>query len=120
VLGPEFGIQDTVTSLTRANFIFQMLYANGIPPGAPGTAAGEDRPNGTSLNGDVAYFADLAGDPLQLVDAVNARLMHGSMSDSMRAIVVNAVSRVPETQALNRARAAIYLVATSSQYQVER
>jgi hypothetical protein len=42
------------------------------------------------------------------------------MSSQMRSIITTAVLAVPTTNPLLRARTAIYLVATSSQYQVQR
>jgi hypothetical protein len=62
----------------------------------------------------------LATNPAQLVDALNARLMHGTMSPEMRQSIIDAVTAVAVTNPLKRARTAVYLVATSSQYQVER
>ena len=43
-----------------------------------------------------------------------------STSSSMRSSIINAVSAISSSDAANRTRTAIYLVATSSQYQVER
>jgi len=59
-----------------------------------------------------------------LVDALNARLMHGTMSTAMKNNIVATITAITNanatTQALQRTQTAIYLVATSSQYQVER
>jgi len=46
--------------------------------------------------------------------------MHNSMSAEMRNSIIGAVTAVPASNPLKRARTAVYLVATSSQYQVER
>jgi hypothetical protein len=46
--------------------------------------------------------------------------MHNTMSPLMRGVVAQAVSSIPATSALLRAQTAVYLVTTSSQYQVER
>ena len=62
----------------------------------------------------------LAANPGQLVDALNTLLLHGTMSTEMRSSIVTAVSAVAASNPLKRARTAVYLVATSSQYQVER
>jgi len=60
--------------------------------------------------------------PQNLVDALNARLMHGTMSAQMNASIVATITANTKraNQALQRAQTAIYLVASSSQYQVER
>jgi Protein of unknown function (DUF1800) len=110
VRGPEFGIFSTSTALQRANFVNTIVFSN-IP-------VGEDAPFGTSI--DLSAIAALAGDPAQLVDALDDLLLHGSMSEAMRKSVITAVSAVPAANTLRRARTALYLVATSSQYQVQR
>ena len=119
LFGPEFGLLDTSTTYKRANFINTLFLANsgnGIPISNP------NRPQGTQLN--YSTYQALATNPGQLVDALNARLMHGTMSSSMRTNVVAAVTAITNanatTQAQQRTQTAIYLIATSAQYQVER
>jgi len=46
--------------------------------------------------------------------------MHGTMSAAMHDTIRQAVLAVSAGNPLKRARTAVYLVATSSQYQVER
>jgi len=119
LFGPEFGILDTSASYARSNFMNTLFVANsgnGIPLSSP------NRPQGTQIS--FASFQALSTTPQQLVDALNARLMHGTMSTQMNASIVATVTAVTNTnattQALQRTQTAIYLVATSSQYQVER
>lgn len=119
LFGPEFGILDTSTSYARANFIntlFLQNGGNGIAVSLP------NRPQGTQIN--FTSFQALAATPQQLVDALDARLMHGTMSAQMKASIVTTVTAITNanatTQALQRTQTAIYLVASSSQYQVER
>ncbi|MGA9997021.1 MAG: DUF1800 domain-containing protein, partial [Pyrinomonadaceae bacterium] len=112
LLGPEFGILSTTSSLKRANFINRMVYT-GI---AKTTDAVNNAPNGTSL--DLSAMQALAGNPNNLVNALDALLLHGTMSQTMRSSIVTAIT--PTTDSLKRTRMAVYLVATSSQYQVER
>jgi uncharacterized protein (DUF1800 family) len=113
VLGPEFGILDASTSLKRANFVNTMTFGGGIQP------QGTDTPNGTSI--DFTELQQLAPNAGNLVDRLNRLLMHGTMSDEMRNSIISAVNAVtPSTDTLKRARQALYLVATSSQYQAQR
>jgi hypothetical protein len=42
------------------------------------------------------------------------------MSSQMRTTILNAVLAAPSTNPLLRAQTAVYLIATSSQYQVQR
>ncbi|HEY0427131.1 MAG TPA: DUF1800 family protein [Pyrinomonadaceae bacterium] len=114
VLGPEFGIYTTGTSIARANTVNSIVFSR-IAVAAPNT------PNGTSINLD-PWTALATGDTTgnQLMDALNKKMMHGAMSASMRTTILNAVLAVPTTNPLLRAQTAIYLIATSSQYQVQR
>jgi uncharacterized protein (DUF1800 family) len=112
--GPEFGIMTTGTAVGRANFANTMVY-NQITVNVPNS------PAGTRL--DLAEMQALAAaDPTgnQLLDVLNWRLMHGRMSPQMRSTILTAVLAEPVANSLNRARAAIYLVATSSQFQIQR
>jgi hypothetical protein len=119
LVGPEFGILDTSTTYARANFMNTLFVANG---GVGIPASGTNRPSGTQIN--FASYQALATTPQALVDALNAKLMHGTMSPAMNSSIVSAVTAVTNanatTQALQRTQTAIYLVATSAQYQVER
>jgi hypothetical protein len=119
VFGPEFGLLDTSTTYQRANFVNTLFLANsgnGIAINNP------NRPSGTQVN--YSSYQAQAGTPQQLVDALNVRMMHGTMSPAMNANIVAAVTGVTNanatTQAQQRTQTAIYLIATSSQYQVER
>ena len=110
VLGPEFAIFSSLTSLRRANFVNRVLFST-IP-------ASQNRPTGTSI--DLSPWDSIASDPNQLIDALNSLLLHGTMSAEMRQAVLNAVAAVPASNPRLRVQTAIYLIATSSQYQVQR
>jgi hypothetical protein len=115
LIAPEFGILDTSTTYGRTNLINTLFLANsgnGIPANPP------NRPSGTQLN--YSSYQALAGNPQQLVDALNTRLMHGTMSQAMNANIVAAVTAIASSDPAGRTRTAIYLIATSAQYQVER
>ncbi len=115
LLGPEFGIMDASTSLKRANYINTIVFSSiAVSCGANSCNA----PNGTSI--DLTELQLLASSPQNLVDRLNRLMMHGTMSDEMRASIETAVSAVPAASTLLRARQALYLVATASQYQVQR
>ena len=120
LIGPEFGILDTSSTYQRANLVNTLFLANngnGIAASPP------NRPTGTQLNYS-SYQAMAAnctsGASCQLVDALNTSMMHGTMSSSMRTSIINAVTGITSADPAGRTRTAIYLVATSSQYQVER
>jgi hypothetical protein len=51
------------------------------------------------------------------VTAVAAVLMHGQISDNMRSTLVTTLTAIPDNT--RRAKAAFYLIGSSSQFQVE-
>lgn len=115
LFGPEFGILDTSTSFKRANFVNTLFLGNsgnGIPINLP------NRPAGTQTN--YSSYQALAGSPQQLVDALEARMTHGMMAAATKSNIVTAVTGIASSDPAGRTRTAIYLIATSSQYQVER
>jgi uncharacterized protein (DUF1800 family) len=113
LVGPAFEILSTSTSLRRANTVNQLLYT--------GVVAGANNPTGTQLN--FAALEPLAGNPAQLIDALDALLMHNTLSAAARATITTALNSIPQTDAnfaRKRVQAAAYLVVTSHQYQVQR
>lgn len=111
-LGPEFDLQDTSSALSRINIANSMLFGT-ISPSATVYGATGTQFNWTALQA-------LAGDPAGLADKLSVLLMNGTMSAQMKAAIVSAVSAVSATDTLGRARTAVYLVAASPQFQVER
>jgi uncharacterized protein (DUF1800 family) len=100
---PEFGIENTasvVLRLSRANAIVMNRLTNfNIDLSATGT------------------FGTLAANPGNLVDTLGLIFMHGQMSTNMRSEIINSIT--PITDMGERARVAVYLVITSSQYKTE-
>jgi membrane protease subunit (stomatin/prohibitin family) len=62
----------------------------------------------------------MASNPSSLVDSLSGLMMHGSMSADMKTSILTALQAVPAgtKQQTTVAQTAIYLIATSSQYQV--
>jgi uncharacterized protein (DUF1800 family) len=124
LLGPEFQIYTTSTTIQRVNFVnksvtpnstrtIDVVRAHGTTPA--GSPAG---PLGTAV--DLSFLYPLAGDPSALADALNGLLMHGTMTPEMKANVVTAVTAVASANTKKRVRTAVYLVASSLQYQVQQ
>jgi uncharacterized protein (DUF1800 family) len=109
--GPEFGILNATTALARANFIQYLTFWQ-IDPSDNG-------PKGTAL--DLTRLEQLAAaNPDALLSELDRLLLHGTMSPEMRASIRGAVDAISVRQPQLAAPQALYLVATSSQYQVER
>jgi uncharacterized protein (DUF1800 family) len=121
ILGPAFGILSTTTTLRRANNINTLVF-NGVSANTSPTAASPDRPRGTSI--DLTNLEALAGNPVDVVNALDALLLHGTMNPQMRTSIVNALNAINDatiaTRNQKRVRTAVYLVATSSQYDIQR
>jgi hypothetical protein len=113
--GPEFSLYTTGTAISRINFVNTLVF-NGVPINQERRVTA-----GTSISlADIEALA--AADPSgnDMMDVLNTRMMHGTMSTQMRNTILNVVLSVPEWAPLLRAKRAVYLIATSSQYQVQR
>ncbi len=101
LFGPEFQLMTPSTAILRDNFAYRVAR-NGL---------------GTSAAIDLTPLETLAANPADLVDALNAALLHGQMAADMRASILTAMAVSTDNRA--RARTALYLVLSSSQYQVQ-
>ncbi len=120
MLGPAFGILSTSTTLRRSNNVNTLIYT-GVTANTTPTAASPDRPRGTSV--DLANLEAQASNPGAVADQLNALMLHGTMSAQMRTSLVTAMTAIPTSDANHlrkRAQAAAFLVATSSQYDIQR
>lgn len=114
LLGPEFAIFNTGTAIGRANLGNSLVY------GSVGVSQ-PDSPNGTRLTlTELQAIAAADTTSNQLMDVLNQRLMNGNMSTAMRNSIRTAVNAVASTNPLSRAQAGVYLVVTSSQFQVQK
>ncbi len=111
--GPEFAILTTGTAIARANFMNTIIF-NRVTVGA-------NTLTGTAINlADMQALAAADTTSNRLLDTLNVKMMHGTMTAQNKATIMTAVNAVAATDPLTRARTAIYLIATSSQYQVQR
>jgi hypothetical protein len=105
--GPEFQIDNPNATILRENLIatFFNQYSNPIQSYGPGTTV------------DLTPFLPLAANASTLVDALDLTLTHGVMPAAMKQIIVNAVNS-DGLGSLHRVQTGIYLVLTSSYYNV--
>jgi uncharacterized protein (DUF1800 family) len=101
LVGPEFEIFDTSTDIARINFVNTLVYGS----------------VSATTTVDLSGYVPLAANPDQLVTAVGAVMMHGQVSDNMRSTLVTTLTAIPDNT--RRAKAAFYLIGSSSQFQVE-
>ncbi len=111
---PEFALLNTSLGISRTNIVYQLSFER-IPANAT------DSLRGTSL--DLSEAVNAAADDAtgnRLLDILNYKMMHGAMTAEHRNSVMSAVLAVPSTNALLRAKTAIYLISASAQYQIQR
>src|SRR6202171_5611638 len=102
-VGPEFKLHSGPALIAKANFVNAVI-------------SGWLRLTTTV---DLSGLEPLAGDPVKLIDAIDRRLMRSMMSPAMRQALLSVVASCASDDAAGRVRAAVYLAATSSQYQVQ-
>lgn len=116
LLGPEFQLMTTGTAIARANSMNTMIFSQ--------IGVAETTPQGTSID-----FSELqalaAADPtsVRLLNTLNDRMLHGSLTPSTKESIRTAVNAIPATSAANflqRSKQAVYLIATSAQFQIQR
>lgn len=101
--GPEFAIFNTSTALNRVNFINTFVYGK------------------VSSTTSVDFTPVInAGTTDQMVGWLNNLFLHGTMSSQTQSSIMTALGAVGSTDTTNLAKTAIYLVTSSSQYQVQR
>ena len=101
LLGPEFKIFNSSTTVARINFVNDLIYGN----------------IGNATKTNISAYVTAASDVNKLLDMISANLLHGQMSDAMRSTIANTLSSVPSPN--DRAAAALYLAESSSQFQVQ-
>jgi uncharacterized protein (DUF1800 family) len=120
ILGPAFGILSTSTTLRRANNINNLIYTGVSSNTSPTTSP--DRPRGTSV--DLTNLQTMSSNPGAVADYLNALMLHGTMSTEVRNTIMTALNAINDAdttvRARKRAQMAAYLVATSSQYDIQR
>ncbi len=111
--GPEFGLMTTGTAIARTNFINTMVFNR--------VGVSVNTETGTAIDlTELRLLASNDHSSVSLLDALNRKLMHGTLTAQNKATILAAVQTVPRSNPLLRAQMAVYLVMTSSQYQVQR
>ncbi len=100
LLGPEFRIFNSTTAIARINFVNDLVFGN----------------VGSTTKTDISTYVALALNPTQLVDSLSGVLTHGPLSDGARSTIITTVTGL--TDNTKRAKTALYLIGSSSQFQV--
>jgi uncharacterized protein (DUF1800 family) len=100
LLGPEFRIFNSTTAISRINFVNDLVYGS----------------VGSTTKTDISAYLALASNPAVLVDSLSNVLTHGPLSDGARTTIITTVTNL--TDNTKRAKTALYLIGSSSQFQV--
>jgi len=104
ILGPEFKILNASSAVWRVNFIHTLLYTKMAPH--------------TAIN--IGPYVAVAGNPSALLNLINANLMYGAMPSDMYNSILSTISNKKTfSTPTTTAEAALYLVLSSMQFQVE-
>jgi uncharacterized protein (DUF1800 family) len=99
---PEFGIENTATAVLRLS-LADAIVNNKISSFTVNLSA-------------TSTLGTLAANPANLVSTLSTMFMHSQMPTNMQTAIVSAIT--PLTNNAQRARVAVYLVITSSQYKI--
>ena len=99
---PEFQLHNTQTSVTRANYIYSIIYSGKLD---------------ASTLFDISAFVTAAGtSTAALTTAISNQFFHGMMSPTLQTAITNGI--VGQTTATTKAQAALYVALTSSEFQI--
>ena len=102
--GPEFKLRNSTSIVALTTFVHRLVYGH-----APDEMAY-----------DLNSWVSIAHDTNLLLDTIDRRFMHESMSDNVRASIANALNTQHVLHTTIRAQMALYLALTSSQYAIQR
>ena len=111
VVAPSMALHNTNTVLARSNFAYWMLWDGGIERHDEIATS-----IGTRLQ--LQPWVALAADPRKLVEAIDQRFFGGAMPAGVGSTIYDALLAIDDAD--ERARTALFLAATSFQFQVSR
>ena len=117
ILAPEFAIMNTGTAVQRTNMGTIMAFVDLEPDDddPPFT------PEGTSISIEplMQFSMDDPSGNL-LLEELDRRMLHSTMSPAMKQSILNAVTEISATDHDFRIKTALFLIVSSSQYMVQR
>jgi hypothetical protein len=102
LVAPEFQLHNTQTAVTRANYIYSIIYKGQLD---------------ANTTFDISRFvAAAAKSTAALETAINNEFFHGSMSSALKAAITSGI--VGQATPTTIAQAALYIALTSSEFQI--
>lgn len=112
--GAEFGIYGTSAYVSRTNIVNWLGVCCGFPPEAfLVNATGTQMPT-------LSAFLAVTANPAAFVARLNRLFFHGTLSSASQTTIINAVTAIPASDALTRARVGVYLALTSLDYLIQQ
>jgi uncharacterized protein (DUF1800 family) len=115
LVGPEFGITN---SATISGFMDFSKW------GIIGGFGQSESDQGKWLRPDYSFYTGLAGNPTQLVDALDIVLLSGSMSTQFRTRLIDVATKLTDsnatTQANERVKTLLWLILNSPEYSIQK
>jgi hypothetical protein len=112
LVSPEFQIASQTTALLYANYVRALVFT--------GVEFDDKLGNADHVTLDLTDLAALASTPSALIDRLDLILFGAALSPELRQIVLDAVMQIPAAQPLKRAQTAVYLLATSPEFVVQK
>jgi uncharacterized protein (DUF1800 family) len=107
MVAPEFRIADAVTCISVPNFLRDCIFQGSIGRW------------GKNILLDFTHETQIAGKPNLLIERLSLLLTGDRMSPETRAIIRNAVEQIPESQAEDRVKLAVYLTSICAESAVQ-
>lgn len=101
LLGPEFQIYSTQTAANRADTVNSAIYSGQLDAGT---------------KFDISGFTVVATNNANLINRINSVFFHNDMSSNLQNAITAALA--PLTAPSDKAKAALYVALTSSEYQI--
>lgn len=111
LVAPELQIATEYQNTLVTNYIYTQVFSRN-------SRSGVTNPDIVVI--DIESDVALAGNPAQLVAGISNRLLGGQISETLRAEAIANVSRVGATNPAQRVAEALWLIATSPEYAVQR
>lgn len=107
LFAPEFEIATDTTIITSTDVLFSLVFYSW----GGGTRE-------TKL--DYASFIPLAGDAAKLIDKLGLVMCAGNLSPTTRGAAIDAVNAIPAAETANRVKNAVYILAASPDFAIQR
>lgn len=119
-LGPEFAVTNTGSSFVKNNHVLYLTMGQGFwMETATASNPYPYVPCGTSIDmSEVTAWAAADATGNALIEGLNNKMMHGTMSEAMKTKLRAAINFSVPAQL--KAQQALFLTASSSQYQIQR